>query len=376
MTIRVLHVVASPVGGGAEHVRTLARGCDRQRLALAVAMPQESYGLSRRDFEAHGTSFNPVRAGAAALVERTFAIRALAARADVVHAHGARAALPARAAVASLGRSRPRLVYSIHGFAAPFYRQPRRGLLLALEKLLSRHTDRFIAVCDAERSAIVEAGIAEVHRISVVKNAIDPARVQTAASQRPALRQSFGIAGDGFVLASVSRLHRPRDFESLLEAFRRVAERFADARLLIAGDGPERAAVERRIRILSLESRVTLLGWRPDVAGIYGASDACVLTSSGWEGLPLALLEAMAAGLPVVATEAGGTLEAVDPEVSGLVVPRRSPEALAQALCRLASDPGLRRRMGEAGRRRATHEFSLARMVQETEAVYDQVLTG
>jgi glycosyltransferase involved in cell wall biosynthesis len=332
--------------------------------------------LSRCDFEAHGTSFNPVRAGAAAMVERTFAIRGLAAAADVVHAHGARAALPARAAVASLGRSRPRLVYSIHGFAAPFYRQPRRGLLLALERLLSRHTDRFIAVCDAERSAIVEAGIAEPQRISVVKNAIDPARVQTPASLRPALRQSFGIAGDGFVLASVSRLHRPRDFESLLEAFRRVAERFADARLLVAGDGPERAAVERRIRILSLESRVTLLGWQPDVARVYGASDACVLTSSGWEGLPLSLLEAMAAGLPVVATQAGGTLEAVDPEVSGLVVPRRSPEALAHALCRLASDPGLRRRMGEAGRRRATLEFSLARMVQETEAVYDQVLAG
>jgi glycosyltransferase involved in cell wall biosynthesis len=160
----------------------------------------------------------------------------------------------------------------------------------------------------------------------------------------------------------------------LLRAFVQVVEGIPAAHLLIGGDGPLRPVVEEQVRGLGLGGRVTLAGWRQDLAGIYGASEVYTLTTWGWEGLPLTVVEAMAAGLPVVATAAGGIPEVVVAGETGLLVGRQDVGGLAEGLKGLLGDEGERRRMGAAGQERARQAFTVERMVAETAAIYEDLV--
>lgn len=143
--------------------------------------------------------------------------------------------------------------------------------------------------------------------------------------------------------------------------------------VLMVGDGELRPQVEEYIGRHGLEERLRLLGQRGDIPQILAASDIFVL-SSDWEGLPYTIIEAMMSGLPVVATRVGGVPELVENEVTGFIVPPKNPQALAKGLQRLLDDPELRHRMGQLGREKALREFTLDRMLRETERVYEEVL--
>ena len=143
--------------------------------------------------------------------------------------------------------------------------------------------------------------------------------------------------------------------------------------LSLVGDGPCRGELEGLVRSLDLSDEISFLGWREDVPALLMHADMYVLASYT-EGMPLSILEAMAAGLPVVATAVGGVPELVQDGVTGLLVPPRDPQALAGAMSRLVKDPALRRRMGEAGRRRVEEHFSFDRMVQQYEDLYRELL--
>jgi glycosyltransferase involved in cell wall biosynthesis len=158
-------------------------------------------------------------------------------------------------------------------------------------------------------------------------------------------------------LLSVGRLRGPKDFLTLVRAVAELEP--GSVRLRIAGDGPDRGALEAEVARLGLEEAVELLGMRTDIAELLAAAGVFVLCSDS-EGLPMSVLEAMAAGVPVVATAVGGVPELVSDAETGILVPPRDPAALARALGALAADADLRERMGEAGRRRAEGEFSLA----------------
>jgi glycosyltransferase involved in cell wall biosynthesis len=147
-----------------------------------------------------------------------------------------------------------------------------------------------------------------------------------------------------------------------------------DAQLLIVGDGPQRAEVEGWITSLSLEASVHLLGLRRDVPQILGATDVFVLSSRGWEGLPLTVLEAMASGLPVVASDVGGTREAVAHQETGYLFAPGDVAALSSHVQRLASDPVLAQQMGQRGLARVKQLFTLERMATQTAYLYEQVL--
>jgi glycosyltransferase involved in cell wall biosynthesis len=355
-------------------VHDLARGLDPACFVVQVAMPEDGGNVGRRDFEAAGIPFYRVDIAAGFSFRAFRHIRRLAAKVDILHVHGARAALFGRLATASLDRRRPRLVYTIHGFAAPHYPQPRRGVLLATERILAPLTDRFVAVCNAEREALTAARVARPEQIQMVWNGINTARFQSVRPDRTAWRASLSVPPDAVLITTICRLYKPRDFETLLHAFRLVADACPSGHLLIAGDGPLRAQIEAQVGALSLEQRVTFSGWRDDAPSVYAASDIYALTTWGWEGLPLTILEAMAAGLPVVATDAGGVPEAVANGETGLLVARRDVEGLAKALRTLIEHPAQRQRMGSAGRARAEAHFALARMVAQTAAIYERLL--
>ncbi|MFN3763691.1 MAG: glycosyltransferase family 4 protein, partial [Anaerolineae bacterium] len=367
----ILHLVASSRGGGAVHVRDLALGLDPTRFTVQVAMPEDGGNVRREDFETAGLPFHQVDIAAGFSLRALRHIRRLAAGVDILHVHGARAALFGRLAAVSLGRRRPRIVYTIHGFAAPHYPPPRRALLLVIERALAPFTDRFIAVCHAEREAILSAGVARPEQVRVVWNGIDTKRFSEVEVDRAMQRVALGIPPDATVIITVSRLYKPRDFDTLLLAFQRVAAAHPDTQLLIVGDGPYRPQVERLIGELGLASRVKLAGFRRDIPQLLAASDIFALSTAFWEGLPLTVLEAMAAGLPVVTSDVGGIREAVIPQETGILVSPGDFAAFSEALQELLTDRPKARAMGLRGRQRVQTFFTVERMVGETVALYE-----
>jgi len=371
---RVLHLIASSRGGGATHVRDLALALDKTRFEVAVAMPEDGGNVGREDLEPAGVPLHRVDIASGFSVAALRRIRHLAEETDVLHAHGARAALFARLAAASLGPRRPGVVFIIQGFPLPFYTGPRRWLLLAIERGLAPVTDAVIAVSEEERQAFLSQGTAPAERVSVVWNSVDTGPFRQAEPGRNTTRAALGLSPETTVITTICRLYKPRDFETLLAACARLFQVLPSVHLLIVGDGPDRPYIQSLLEQFDLGGRVTLTGQRRDVPALLAASDIYTLTTWGWEGLPFTVLEAMAAARPVVATRAGGIPEAVVEGETGLLVPRRDPIALTKALGQLVSDPTERTRMGNAGRRRAETLFTQERMVESTVQVYTQVL--
>jgi len=380
--MRVLELVASSRGGGATHVRDLAVGLSQgERFEVTVAMPLDGGNVSPEDFAAAGISFVAVDIAEGFIWREVVRVRRLLQRGGfhLLHVHGARAALFGRLAAAMV-RPRPRVVFSLHGFATPYYSLGRRWLYLGLERALQLATDRTICVAQAEAELFLSFGLTRPRKVRVVPYGIDVARfagppgdTDTACTCVGELKSELET-GDGPVILTVCRLNVPRDFQSLLMAFGTVRSEFPTAHLLIVGDGPQREEVETLIARLGLSGHARVTGFRDDVPALMALADVYVLTSCGWEGYPISTLEAQAAGRPVVVTDAGGSKEAVLHEVTGLVVPKRSPALLAGALLRLLRDTDLRRRLGDAGRKRASVEFPRQRMVERIGAIYDELV--
>lgn len=235
--------------------------------------------------------------------------------------------------------------------------------------------DATIAVCETARQAQIEGGKAPPEHVVTIHNGID---VNVFDVGHPdagrQIRRSFEIPSEAPLIGAVGRLHPQKDFSTLLTSLARLRKDIPDIHLLLVGDGPLRDDLESQAQSLGLSTSVTLAGHRNDIPDILGALDIFVIPSL-WEGLPNAILEAMGAGLPVVATRVGGVPEVVVDGETGLLVPPRDPDALAGAILRLLHHPNLRWRMGRVGRNRVMEHFSIEQMVRRTEALYERFLT-
>ncbi len=243
---------------------------------------------------------------------------------------------------------------------------------LLLERWTNAMTDLWVANSEAVRQDTARQEGVDPVRIRVIPNGVDTDRF-AATLDRRAVRHRLGLPEEGPLLLTVSNLIHYKGYGTLLQAVPLVTQIHPTARFLLAGDGPMRPEMERRIAAARLAGSVRLLGERSDVPDLLQAADHLVHPSDE-EGFPNAILEAMAAGLPVVATRVGGTPELVVDGVTGILVPPRSPADLAAAVCRLLADPGLARRLGSAGKERAVGEFPIGRMVERTEALYTDLL--
>lgn len=276
---------------------------------------------------------------------------------DVVHTHNVRATAAVHAA--RLGRTRPPVLTTVHGLAEDRYAPAAR--------ILGRASDLVAAVSEDVRDRLVDAGLPPA-RVTVVENAVT-ARRPGPSDVRAGVRAELGVPGDVPLVLSVARLAPPKRVDLLLDAWSEVPT----AHLLIAGDGPERRALEHRALGRGARSRVTFLGDRQDVDRLLAAADVLVLPSER-EGMPMAVLEAMAAGVPVVASAVGG-LRALDPGAVRLVEPG-SAAALAAAIGELLDDPGVRRRRAAAGRELVAQRYSSARMVEGYRRAYESLTEG
>ncbi len=281
---------------------------------------------------------------------------------DVIHAHK----FGSNVWAAVLGRLCGVPVIIAHEHTWSFEGQRLRRWLD--RRIVARLSDVVIAVSEADRKRMVEIVGMPPERVVLIENGIRASPV----GDGEAVRRSVGIVRDTPVLVSVSVLRPQKALDVMIHALAILRRSRPEVRLLIAGQG-DHEALSALVHELALEQAVTFLGFRRDVHNVLAAGDIAV-SSSDFEGSPLAVMEYMAAGLPVVATAVGGVPRLVENERTGLLVPRRDPQALARALERLLDDRVLARAMGERGRERQQREFSFDATLREVQALYDTQL--
>jgi glycosyltransferase involved in cell wall biosynthesis len=283
-------------------------------------------------------------------------------RPDIVHAHDPHGvAMAALALSMSTDLAKPPLVAA--------RRVDFRLRRSALSRWKYRQVDCFICASDAIRQLLIADGVPGARAVTVHEG-IDLGR---AAAAPPAqLHEELWLPHEAPLVGNVAALVPHKGQRHLIEAAALVIPQVPDARFIIAGEGELRASLERQIKDHHLEKHVLLAGFRPDVPSLHKAFDVFVM-SSITEGLGTSLLDAMAAGKPIVATSAGGIPEVVADGETGLLVPPRDHQAMASAIVQLLTDAELRERMGRAGLARVTQKFSAERMVQNTLHVYQRV---
>ncbi len=290
---------------------------------------------------------------------------------DVLHTHTAKAGTTGRAAALLRARARPgAVVHTYHGHVLSGYFGARRERVFKLvERGLAHATDALIAVSDEVRDDLVRFGIAPRQKFEVIPYGFDlDARVDSSETTRATKRAEAGI-DDTFVVGWAGRL---TDVKRPLDLVRTLAQ-VPDAMLVLAGDGELRGEVEALAQQLGVTDRVRILGYVRDMGSWYAAFDTFLLTSAN-EGAPVVAIEALAAGVPVVATAAGGTGTVVDNGETGFLTPVGAVESLAAHLRDLRDDPALRARMGSEGATRMRSRFSLERMVDDVERLYRRIL--
>lgn len=282
-------------------------------------------------------------------------------RPDVLHANSSKAGVLGRLAAALAGV--PVRVFTAHGWAFKASAGRSASLYLAADRTMRRLTDAVVCVSDEELRSGLAAGTCTSDGAVVIRNGIDAGSTREAVhAERAPVR-----------VVSVGRLAAPKDFRTLLEAVASLER--GRIRLTVLGDGPLRSELEGDVRRLGLDGAVELPGEVDDVRARLAAFDVFALSSRS-EGLPISLLEASAAGLPVVASRVGGVPEVVDDGVSGFLVPAGDAGALAERLDALCDDVELRARLGRAGRERVAREFSLERSRDRHVELYRGLLAG
>jgi glycosyltransferase involved in cell wall biosynthesis len=287
-------------------------------------------------------------------------------RPDVVHTHSSKAGILGRFAAR---RERVQsVVHTVHGFGfTPLQPPPTRFVFRTLERALARWTDHFITVSESDRRRGVELGLFPAERASVIRAGIDLEAFRSAAGG-DAVRVALGIPPTALLVTQVGNFKpqkAPLDFVRMAAA---VASQVPDVWFVMVGDGPLRTAAEELARSLGVAEHMVFCGWWDDVTALLDATTVSVLTSVH-EGLPCSVVEALAAGVPVVATAVDGTVEVIGSGVNGFLAPVGDVDALATGVRGILQDPVMRERMAAAARD-GLDQFDRDAMVRQQEELY------
>ncbi|PYQ52776.1 MAG: glycosyltransferase family 1 protein [Acidobacteria bacterium] len=292
-------------------------------------------------------------------------------RPAIVHTHTAKAGVLGRVAARLAGV--PIVVHTYHGHVLRHYFGPlRTALFRRLERVLNRVTDVAVTVSAALRADLIAMGVCPPEKIRVVPLGLELARF-TAARPLGAVREACGAGPGEAVVGIVGRLVPIKDVGSFLEAAARVREGRPGTRFAVVGDGECRAALEAQAAALGLAGAVTFLGWRKDLEAVYAGLDV-VVNSSLNEGTPVALIEAMAAGRPVVATAVGGTPDLLGAGARGRLVPAGDAGALAAAILDTLERPEDAAPRARAGRDYVLAHHSVERLLSDIDSLYRELL--
>ncbi len=358
--IRLLLAAQPHDGGVARHLVTLVRALPAERFAVDVACPRGS--LTWTLLEGSGVALHPIeshREPRPGDVRSWATLVRLAGRADVIHVHSAKAGFLGRLAAATRGRRRD-CVFTPHGWSWWAAEGMEARLYLNLERLAAHWCRTIVALSADERDAGLAARVGDPGQYRVIPNGVP---LERFALPRRTVRGRILMVG---------RLAPPKRPDLAIRALASVREQIPDAELHVVGDGSLRTEAGALAAELGLGGAVQFLGTREDVPELLAEAE-CALLASDYEGSPLAVVEAMAASVAVVATEVGGVGELVRPGVTGAIAPKGDAEALARALLDALGDPEQAAALGAEGRRLAQEELSLDRMVGRLVGLYEEL---
>jgi glycosyltransferase involved in cell wall biosynthesis len=364
------------LGGAQQNTLFCVEHHDRARFAVGLVageggrLDEQARGIRDADVHIVPWLVHPIAPSrdAAAVMRLAWLLRDV----DLVHTHSSKAGIVGRAAARLAGVSG--VVHTVHGWSFNDAQSPsERRFFLEFERAAARVTDRIVCVSRFDRDRGVASGIGHASQYRVVRSGIDAELYVAPPGTRERVRESLGAAADDIVIGSIANFKPQKGPLDFVEAARRARSRDRRLRFFVAGDGELRPDVERAVAEAGLTGVVRLLGWRDDVADLLAAMDIFLL-SSLFEGLPRAVLQAMAASVPVVATDTGGVSEVVVDGVSGRLVPTGNPGAAAEAILAMAADGAARRRYTLEARSRLGGEFDNRRMVSQIEEIYDEIL--
>jgi glycosyltransferase involved in cell wall biosynthesis len=293
---------------------------------------------------------------------------------DIIHTHTAKAGTLGRIAAKLTGV--PIIIHTFHGHVFhSYFGFFKTKFFLWLERLLAKFTDAIITVGEQQRQEIIRYRIASPEKIISIPLGLDLKPFVHSTADHNELRRELSIPEDTLLVGIVARLVPIKNHVCFLEAARRVVDQFDKVRFLIIGDGELRDVLEQKARDLQIESRVVFMGFQHNLEKIYAGLDIVTLSSFN-EGLPVALIEAMAAGKPVISTDVGGVRDLILDGLNGLLVPSNEPQSLADAILYLLRKPERRRMMGAAGRLKAYPVFDKQGLVNNIDKLYQSLLNG
>ncbi len=368
--MRVLLIDGAPFfGGQTRHVYDLALGLIGRGHEVAVSCNHQDFHklLRASDIPTVQTSFRhwPNPAAVAAICRAAKELEV-----DVIHTHGVRGGMTGRVAAKLAGCRR--VVHTVHTMPEDMFKKDspvygaKRSAYRTMDRALSRVTDSIITVSDDLYRRMIALGVPE-NKLTVIHSGADVSRYECALN-KSAARKKLDIPDGCRVVGTVARFTRQKNLTDLLRAAKVVASKRPDVVFALVGDGEETSILKRAACDLGIAHKIYFTGFRPDVASVMSAFDVFAM-SSLWEGHSLAVIEAMAAGLPVVATDVAGVRETITDGVTGCVVPPKDPDRLAAAIERVLAS-GDRGAMGAAGRARARALFGLDRMISQVENTY------
>jgi glycosyltransferase involved in cell wall biosynthesis len=379
MAYRVLHLITRlDLGGAQQNTLFSVANHDRDRFEVELIAGRGGYldPEARRTADAR-VELVPYLEHPIAPLRDLWAVLRLRdhfrrERIDLVHTHSSKAGIVGRLAAFLAGV--PVVLHTVHGWSFNDT-QPGsvRRLYAWLERVAGKITDRLIVVTDRDRDKGLAHGIGTISQYSLVRSGIDPELYRRPQLPRDEMRAALGFGPEHFVVGTMSCLKPQKAPLDFVGAAAEAYYASPHMRFFIAGDGELRPDVEALIEKRGVEKVVKLLGWRTDVVDLLHAMD-CFLLTSRFEGLPRAVLQAMAAGVPVVATAVDGTPEVVENGVTGVLVPPGEPKVAAERLVELAAAPERARALADEARRRLGDEFDIRVMVRELDRLYLSLL--
>ncbi|MBM3250519.1 MAG: glycosyltransferase family 4 protein [Candidatus Omnitrophica bacterium] len=372
--INLLYIITKlELGGAQKQLLSLIKRLDREKFNLFLFTAKKGIllgeALSMEGLQVKPSFFlerpvNPLR-DMAAFFEIYFFIRKN--KIDIVHTHSSKAGIVGRLAARLAGVKT--ILHTVHGWPFHDYQSRiARRLFIRLERIAAGFSNRIVVVSASDWEKGLKNYIGTPDKYALIRYGIDYAEFNNPNGK---IREEFKAGKDPLV-GCISCLKPQKAPEDFIRTVQLVKEALPQAKFLLVGEGELRPRIESLIQRLKLEEAVTLTGWRRDIPRILSGVDVFVL-SSLWEGLPVAVLEAMASGKPVVATDTGGVREVVREEETGFLVPAGRPDVLSGRLLNLLQNASLRKTMGERARAALGEDFRIEKMADEFTLLYEKL---
>lgn len=381
--IKVLHIITRlDKGGSAENTFLTVKGLDKQRYdVILMSGPVQDPSQERRtQVEECGIPYIhiPVLVRNINVVYDAIALFKIwrllkKEKFDVVHTHTSKAGLLGRFAARLAGV--PLIVHTPHGHVFFGYFGPlKTKIFIRLEKLANRMTDRIVALTHREKADYISYRTCPEEKMTVIHSGVELNKFREyTLAEKTKLKKEIGLAEDSFVVGTAGRLVPVKGPEFLIKASQIVIPKHPNTYFLLAGDGPLKEDLQKKANEAGVGKNIVFLGWRDDIALILAVFDVFLLPSLN-EGMGRVLVEAMAHGIPIVASDVGGIPDLVTHGKNGFLVPPKNPEELAKHIQILIEEEEKRRKMGEAGEKIA-QRYSHERMVKNIASLYEELLT-